>query len=100
MEADECPLEVQSQWELGEQRTFTLTLAEFEVRFQLTGDHYQLTTLSLSPPPFTAEGAYGLKTTIYQLFLRMRAEVSLFGRQGPKYFIWPIRIRAGKNEPI
>ena len=23
-----------------------------------------------------------------------------FGRQGPKYFIWPIRIRARKNEPI
>ena len=50
--------------------------------------------LSLSSPPFTGEGAYRLETTLYQLFLRMRAEVSLFGRQGPKYFIWPIRIRA------
>ena len=31
LEADECPLEVQSQWETGDQGTFTLTQAEFEV---------------------------------------------------------------------
>ena len=31
LEADECPLEVQSRWNAGEQRTFTLTQAEFEV---------------------------------------------------------------------
>lgn len=31
LEADECPLEVQSRWKAGEQGTFTLTLAEFEV---------------------------------------------------------------------
>ena len=31
LEADECPLEVQSRWSAGEQRTFTLTQAEFEV---------------------------------------------------------------------
>ncbi|XP_078345060.1 uncharacterized protein LOC144630568 isoform X2 [Oculina patagonica] len=30
LEADECPLEVQSRWKAGEQGTFTLTLAEFE----------------------------------------------------------------------
>lgn len=30
LEADECPLEVQSRWSAGEQRTFTLTQAEFE----------------------------------------------------------------------
>ena len=35
LEADECPLEVQSRWEPGEQRTFTLTLAEFEVKIFL-----------------------------------------------------------------
>lgn len=31
LEVDECPLEVQSRWEAGEQGTFTLTQAEFEV---------------------------------------------------------------------
>ena len=32
LDADECPLEIQSQWKVGEQRTFTLTQAEFEVK--------------------------------------------------------------------
>lgn len=30
LEADECPLEVQSRWKTGDQGTFTLTQAEFE----------------------------------------------------------------------
>ena len=32
LEADECPLEVQSGWKTGDQGTFTLTQAEFEVK--------------------------------------------------------------------
>ena len=32
LEADECPLEVQSRWKTGDQGTFTLTQAEFEVK--------------------------------------------------------------------
>ena len=32
LEADECPLEVQSRWRTGDQGTFTLTQAEFEVK--------------------------------------------------------------------
>ena len=31
LEPDECPLELQSRWNMGEHRTFTLTQAEFEV---------------------------------------------------------------------
>ena len=32
LEAEECPLEVQSRWKTGDQGTFTLTQAEFEVK--------------------------------------------------------------------
>ena len=32
LEAEECPLDVQSRWETGDQGTFTLTQAEFEVK--------------------------------------------------------------------
>ena len=32
LEADECPLEVQSRWKTGDQGIFTLTQAEFEVK--------------------------------------------------------------------
>ena len=31
LEAEECPLDVQSRWKADEQGTFTLTQAEFEV---------------------------------------------------------------------
>ncbi|XP_067019769.1 uncharacterized protein [Acropora muricata] len=38
LEPDECPLEVQSRWKAGEQRTFTLTQAEFEGILQSDND--------------------------------------------------------------
>ncbi|XP_015765537.1 PREDICTED: uncharacterized protein LOC107344402 [Acropora digitifera] len=38
LEPDECPLEVQSRWNAGEQRTFTLTQAEFEGILQSDND--------------------------------------------------------------
>lgn len=35
LEAEECPLEVQSRWKTGDQGTFTLTQAEFEVKIDI-----------------------------------------------------------------